>query len=40
MDRRPVYTDDPRSKGTYDRVGEGFAAYMRSALEAYAEANL
>ena len=35
-----LYTDDPRFKDTYDRVGEGFAAYMRAAMEAYADAHL
>jgi hypothetical protein len=35
-----LYTDDPRFTDTYDRVGEGFAAYMRAAMEAYAEARL
>jgi DNA-binding transcriptional MerR regulator len=35
-----LYTDDPRFTDTYDRVGAGFAAYMRAAMEAYAEAHL
>lgn len=35
-----LYTDDPHFKETYERVGEGFAAYMRAAMDAYAAANL
>lgn len=35
-----LYTDDPRFQGTYDRIGDGFAAYMRAAMDAYAAANL
>jgi DNA-binding transcriptional MerR regulator len=35
-----LYTEDPRFKDTYDQVGEGFADYMRAAMDAYAEANL
>lgn len=35
-----LYTEDPRFKDTYDQVGEGFAGYMRAAMDAYAEANL
>jgi MerR family transcriptional regulator, thiopeptide resistance regulator len=35
-----LYTDDPRFKDTYDQVADGFAAYMRAAMDAYADANL
>ncbi|MFC3494072.1 MerR family transcriptional regulator [Glycomyces rhizosphaerae] len=35
-----LYTEEPRFKDTYDQVGEGFAEYMRAAMDAYAEANL
>jgi DNA-binding transcriptional MerR regulator len=35
-----LYTDDPRFKATYDQVGDGFADYMRAAMDAYADANL
>jgi hypothetical protein len=35
-----LYTEDRRFKDTYDLVGEGFAEYMRSAMNAYADANL
>ncbi len=35
-----LYTEDPRFKDTYDQVGEGFAEYMRAAMDAYAEVNL
>jgi hypothetical protein len=35
-----LYTDEPRFRDTYDQVDEGFAAYMRAAMEAYADAIL
>lgn len=35
-----LYTEDPRFKDTYDQVAEGFAEYMRAAMDAYADANL
>ncbi|MFG3342067.1 TipAS antibiotic-recognition domain-containing protein [Glycomyces sp. NPDC048151] len=35
-----LYTDDPRFKATYDEVGDGFADFMRAAMDAYAAANL
>jgi DNA-binding transcriptional MerR regulator len=35
-----LYTEDPRFKHTYDQVGDGFAEYMRAAMDAYAAANL
>lgn len=35
-----LYTDEPRFKTAYDQVADGFAAYMRDAMNAYAAANL
>ncbi|SDK85434.1 DNA-binding transcriptional regulator, MerR family [Glycomyces sambucus] len=35
-----LYTDDPRFRETYDRVGAGFAAYLRAAMDAYAQERL
>jgi DNA-binding transcriptional MerR regulator len=35
-----LYTDEPRFNDTYEQVGDGFAAYMRAAMDAYADTNL
>ncbi|GAA2394386.1 TipAS antibiotic-recognition domain-containing protein [Streptomyces glaucosporus] len=35
-----MYTDDPRFAATYDRHGEGTAAFVRDAMIAYAEREL
>lgn len=35
-----MYVDDPRFTASYDRHGEGTAAFIRDAMKAYAERNL
>ncbi|MFP8907547.1 TipAS antibiotic-recognition domain-containing protein, partial [Streptomyces atacamensis] len=35
-----MYVDDPRFTATYDRYGEGTAAFVRDAMSAYAKREL
>ncbi len=35
-----MYVDDPRFAATYDKYGEGAAAFIRDAIEVYAGRNL
>jgi hypothetical protein len=35
-----LYTDDPRFREPFDRVGDGFAEYLREAMHRYADTAL
>lgn len=35
-----MYVDDPRFMANYEANGEGTAAFVRDAMEAYADKNL
>lgn len=35
-----LYTDEPRFRDAYDRIADGFAAYLREAMDHYADAEL